>query len=227
MLNASLIQDFFYQNSEKEINKKMMFKSYVFEYQYVLDYINRLIQIELKDFIYYGIINYDVSYLNSSDVIQFSNLEDATFKVCSVIKENDDLGFGFLEIGKMLENDGIIRKDCAYRKYGENQAKTAECLGLLHSISSTYYLSCIGYIINELDKISKEKLLRRIILRNKLIRRLIYNAYTYKSADYRSEVGFLSETTISRRKSNIKYLIGIINSECDLYLKSILAYINF
>ncbi len=209
---------FFKKSFEKEINDKMMYYSYKFENDLVFDYIDFLIKTPLNEFIEFIMKNYNVNYLEAADIVQFSSLEDSTKKVCSVIKEAGDKGFQSLEVGKLLENDGIERKDGAYLKYGENQAKTGCQLGLLVLISNKFFLSCLGYVFNELDDEKKDKLLRRLILRNKLVQRLIYKAYKNGKSSYHSETGFLSESTRNRRKSNVKTLIAYFcdTNECDL-----------
>lgn len=76
--------------------------------------------------------------------------------------------FRFLEIGKILENDGELRKDLAYIKYLENQSKFAENVWF-KKIDYTYYLSCIGVIINQLSVENQKNLINRLLLRNKLL----------------------------------------------------------
>ena len=122
------------------------------------------------------------------------------------------------KIGKFLENDDIKRTDCAYTKYGENHAKTACQLGLLHCIDKKYFVSCLGYVIGDLSEEKQKKLLNRLLLRNKLIKRLIYKCYHNNVVIYNDEVGFLKDSTKLRRKSNVKKMIEIIksNNECDL-----------
>lgn len=112
----------------------------------------------------------------------------------------------------MLLDDGVERNDVAYRKYGENHAKTATNLGLLQVNEHTYYLSCIGYIFNELDSNIKTELLIRLILRNKLIKRLLFKVNRDGQALYKKEVSFLRESTINRRKSNIKRILLILSN---------------
>ena len=139
-----------------------------------------------------------------------------------LIKKNGDSGFKFVETGKMLLDDGVDRNDVAYRKYGENHAKTAANLGLLQVNEHTYYLSCIGYIFNELDYNIKTELLFRLILRNKLIKRLLFKVNRDGQALYKKEVSFLKESTINRRKSNVKRILLILSK--NKFLKE--NYIN-
>ena len=223
----SLVRDFFDKRIEEEINKKMLYYSYSFEYELVMNYVRSLLDISLVEFINFITENYDVSYLESKDVLQFSSLDDFTSNICACLKEEGDEGFGFLEIGKFLENDGIIRKDGAYLKYGENHSKTACEIGLLFCLSGKYFLSCLGYIFNDLKDVDKDELLARLFLRNKLIKRLIYRWKINGSASYNNEVGFLSESTKLRRKSNVKKIVEFIGSSSNHILDDFVKNCHF
>ena len=159
--------------------------------------------------------------------MQFSDFDDCTVKMCKILKDAGDKGFGHLEIGKLLENDGIERKDGAYIKYGENHSKTATQLGLLNQMSNRYFLSCLGYIFNDLSDENKEKLICRLILRNKHVRRLVYKCYFNEKVSYCDETGFLSQKTMLRRKSNVKKVINILKENKEYDLKEILSKIDF
>ena len=173
---------------------------------------------EISSILKEQIKNYDVDYLTYDDVVQFSNIEDCTTNLCRVVKSNGDSGFGYVDIGKLLEDDGKERNDGAYRKYGENQVKTGEQLGLVHIIDATCFLMPFGYVYNDLDENQKKLLLARMILRNKLVKRLIYRSVVDKKSSYKRETGFLKESTQTRRRANVKRLFDFLYSseECDL-----------
>ena len=214
---------FFTRQFEDEINEKMMYKSYSFDYISVLNYVKDIINIDYDSFIDYIINNYDVHYLTPDDVLQYSDLCDATINICCKFKQYGDSGFRFVDIGKMLENDGIDRKDGAYRKYGENHSKTAENIGLLHKIDYTYFLSCIGNVIDLLTKDQQEEFINRLLLRNKLVRRLVYKCVVFHEASYSYECGFLKESTMNRRKTNVKKIISRVAISSKKYMDDILG----
>lgn len=224
---SSVLDVFFSKEFENRINEEMMYYSNVFKFEEVLHYINELIDTPLESFIDYLVKNYKVPYLEPSDVFQFSNLDDSTKKVCLVIKEAGDKGYTALEVGKLLENDGVERDNRAYLKYGENQAKTGNQLGLLTRISNKFFLSCIGFVLNELEYEKQELLIRRLMLRNKLVQRLIYKAIVSGKSDYSYETGFLSDSTRLRRKSNVKTVIIYICSTKEIDLSGLLSKIVF
>lgn len=221
-----VLDDFFSCSFESEINKKMMYRNYEFELSKVLFYVKQLLEIDFDDYIQYIIKNYNVHYLTSEDVLQYSDFTDATINICKTLKMFGDNGYRFLEIGKMLQNDGVIRNDMAYRKYGENHSKTAENIGLLQKIEYTYYLSCLGYVLEYLSNIELNDLIDRLILRNRLVQRLIYRSVTIGESNYSFECGFLKLNTVNRRKSNIKKLIKKVENSTKKFKQSI-ENINF
>jgi hypothetical protein len=223
----SVLLTYFSGSFEKEVNGKMMYYSYSFEYERVLQYIDSLLLLSLEEFVRYLIDNYDVSYLEAKDVLQFSSFKDCTIGICRAFKEAGDTGYTFWEAGKLLENDGIQRKDGAYTKYGENHSKTAAELGLLHCLSNKYFLSCIGNVICELPEDKQEKLISRLLLRNKLIKKFIYRVNTIGSDSYEKEVSFLSKSTQIRRKSNIKQLINILSQSKEFDFSGLIKNIEF
>lgn len=212
---TSLLKDFFTKSFEKSINEQMMFYSYRFEYGKMAEYIHSLVEVPLDHYVDYIISNYDVSYLSAEDIVQFSNFDDCTSRLCSLLKSQGDKGIKHLEAGMLLENDGLERNEAAYVKYGENHLKTALQLGLLQYDSGVYFLSCVGYIINDFSDQIKRDLLCRLILRNKLIKRFLYKITKFGHAAYSEEAGFLKESTMNRRRSNVKKLIEILTSLSD------------
>ena len=227
METHKLLTQFFSKSKENEINNKMMFYSYNFEYDVVLEYVKNLINTPLKEYLFYLLSNYHVPFLEANDVLQYSNFDDCTINICKVFKEAGDKGFSALEAGKLLENDGIERKDGAYTKYGENHCKTATSLGILNCLSNKYFLSCIGFVLNDLNEYEQKLLISRLILRNNLIKRLVYKSLKNGSASYEFETGFLSDSTRNRRKSNVKKLITILQNSDEISLKTILNTIEF
>ncbi len=225
-MNTELLKKFFSKEFELVINEKMMYRNYKFEILEVSSYVKKILEIDYDEFIQFAIDNYDVHYLTPDDVLQYSDFADATINICKIFKDSGDNGYRFIETGKMLQNDGISRNDMAYRKYGENHSKTSENLGLLQKIGFTYYLSCLGYILDLLTQEEAEKLVCRLILRNKLVRRLIYRSITSNNASYHAECGFLKIKTANRRKSNVRKLILKVENNSIKY-KDTINHIEF
>lgn len=178
----------------------------------VFNYVDQIIKIPIYSFVEYISENCKRLPIVAADVFQFSDFDDATQNICYKLCENNNPGLKFKEIAELLFNDNIQRSDCALNKYGENHIKTAELIGLaFKDVSKKYYLSSIGYVFNELDEKNKERLLIRLIIRNKLISQLLVAALQGQF-DMEAFLYDLSKSTYIRRKSNIKRIINIINS---------------
>ena len=175
-----------------------------------LTYVNSLLSVPIESFIEH-IKSIKRQPIASADVFQFSNFENATKNLCSKIICAENAGLNFIDVGKMLLDDGISRKDEAFRKYGENHIKMAEAIGLAFKNGRTYYLSPIGCVFDRLSSTDQNKLMIRLILRNKLICQLL--SMSLKEAfSLESFLYDLAKSTYIRRKPNIKYVIEILNS---------------
>lgn len=225
-----LASEFFNADYEKKINEKMMYYDYIFPESEVLEYINDICNITIGEMMEY-IFSHSNNEITSRDIFQFSNFQDATFNVCLLLKNAENPGLKHLEIGKLLLNDGKVRNDGAYVKYGENHAKTATSIGLLYELCSTYFLSCIGMIYPDLDFNLSEKLLTRLIIRNRLISRIL-KASKNGDLNMRQFLYMISDSTFIRRSSNIKSVLNILvkSSEYDFnvsYEKLIFTFEKF
>lgn len=205
----SIIQNFFNREDEIRINEKMMYYDYQFPKEKVSKYINDIINIPLENFINFVIYKIKVSNLTPDDICQFSNFEKCTDLLCKILIKNGDKGVNYFECGALLLNDGVTRKKNALIKYGENQLKTGRMLGLIYSVSHTFYVGCIGYVYITLPEEKKEKLLRRLLLRAPLFCYIIQQALN-KKVVLKELLNVISETTYQRRKGNIKRLFGIL-----------------
>lgn len=200
-----------YQNYkyESRINERMMYYDFVFPEKEIIQYIDDIISIPCEKIVSMLISSTDEISISSSDIFQFSSFDDCTSRLCEIIRKNNNPGLNSLLMGKLLLDDGKIRKDGAYTKYGENHLKAAASLGLTRKYYDTYYLTCIGYVFDTLDDGKKEKLLLRMVLRNNLIRRII-RATNNGSLDMRQFCYMLSDSTYIRRRSNLKKIVNIL-----------------
>lgn len=200
---------------EKSINEKMMYYDYVFPIDEIYKYVDAINDIDCE-----WIVNYIKTHDNSEpivsgDIFQFSSFDDCTVNICKVLKKENNPGVNYLSIGKLLLKDGKSRNDGAYIKYGENHLKTAQAFDLVWNCYNSYYLTCIGSVFDTLSKENQEKLLIRLLLRNKLVRKII--KITIQSPlDMRQFCYMLSDTTYIRRRSNLKKIFSVL-AECKEY----------
>lgn len=173
-------------------------------------YLNELINIPLSRFVEYIVQNCKREAIMAADVFQFSDIQDATSNICQAICSQGNTGLCFQDIGQMLLDDSITRSQTAFNKYGENHIKTAEALGLAFRTGKRqYYLSSTGLCFCKFPKDLRDKLLTRLVLRNKLIVQLVLAA---ANGPFELETFLydLSESTYLRRRTNIKYIICML-----------------
>lgn len=190
----------------------MFYRTYTFPKEEVISYAHELIRISLLEYITYIREYCTVSFIESQDIVQFSSFIDATRNICSKLESCGDQGLSYLEIGKLLLDDGAPRNDMAYRKYGENHTKTAQELGLTQMLYNVSYLTCIGKIFFDLTENEQISLLRRLVLRNKYIMLLLIISQK-ENTTLKSQMGILSESTQKRRLSNVTKLWKFILSD--------------
>jgi len=217
------IVKFFEKQFETGVNESLFYRNYVLEESEIKDYISHLLNEPISTYLDYIVNKSVVTHLSSTSVVQYSSIYDATNKLCTKFAQSGDNGLTFIEIGKMLLDDNIPRKDGAYRKYGENHVKLAIEFGLTQVCYDYFYLTCIGIIYPSLEEQSQKELLRRTILRNNFVQRLL-KLSSEGRCSIAEQLSFLSESTIKRRMSNIKSLFQLIQGDdgmADSYLKNI------
>ncbi len=124
------IEDFFDRSYELQINENMFYYSYKFPHNEVCEYLESIINTPYSEFVTYIQNHIQCDYITSKDIPQFSSFKNCTKNICKKLLEVNDPGLQFIEIGKLLLDDGNSRNDVAYRKYGENHSKTAFELGM-------------------------------------------------------------------------------------------------
>ncbi len=220
----SIVNEFFEKNYEKKINKNILF--YKFPEEKVFTYVKSVINEPVSNYISFISLANNKDQVYPEDIFQFSSFKDATINLCLKIKDKDNPGLSYLEIGKLLQDDGKERLNTAYIKYGENHAKFADALGIVFRVYSSCYLSGIGYIYTKLSSADQEKLLTRLIIRTKLIMKL-YQTSQNDIVNLRDFLSVLSESTYIRRRSNIKKVLCILYNSTEYDFKSFIDKITF
>ncbi|MCM1126495.1 MAG: hypothetical protein NC429_08470 [Lachnospiraceae bacterium] len=213
-----IIVEFYSGKYEEKINKKSLYYSYDFPRQEVVGYVEKIISEPIDRYIAYIKGLKKIEQITAKDVFQFSDMKHATVVICEKVKAHNNLGMKYIDIGKILLDDGKVRKDGAYTKYGENHVKTAEAMGLFFELSRTYFLSCLGYIYCDLPNEDRDKLLTRLLLRNRLIIRLV-QASENGNINAREFFYMLSDSTYLRRRSNVKAVLNILKSSEEYNFK--------
>lgn len=158
---------------------------------------------------------------NPADLVQYSNFDHAITNVCSVISFSKK-ALTFSEIGKIIMRSKL---DGACKKYGENHAKLANELSLVELYKGSSYLvknTSLGDFTLRISNEDKRQLVKRLALRNKFIQTLIFHAKEEMTYYEELALKVVSVSTLTRRKSNIKYLVSLILEEDKEILNNII-----
>lgn len=214
-----VLHDFFNRKYEDSVNRQMMTRSYDLPEKEILAYIQSLLDVPLVHYFDYVKQNLPIVPLTTYDIPQFSSWEVGTRTIRHVLLAAGDEGFIREKIGQLLRDDNKVRTDVANRKYGEGHAKLGAWMGLLYELARTYYVSCLGYVVDDLDEKDYERLLTRLLTRMPFVQYLIQTSQLRK-VDVKAEctaIG-LAEITCYRRHSNIMCVIDRLcrTEEIDL-----------
>lgn len=203
---------FITRSFEKSVDYYMLSdKNYVVPKQKVKDYINKVLAIPYYEFIEY--IKDNKGVIEDDQLTQSSNFAACSSEMCHVIESQGNLGMRFVDIGQQFPQYIKQKNETAYRKYGENQVKTAAQLGLAFEYYDYWYLTCVGYVYNELDLQQQEALLARTVLRIPLYQDLLLRLFKGDVflTDYMQQ---LAPSTKGRRAGSIMRLLGLCLNEC-------------
>lgn len=186
-------------------------KEYILPKDKIHDYIKHLLSIPYIEFIDY-VSNVPHGNITDDQLTQCSAFTACTDDMCKKLDWHGNPGLHFVEIGRLFPDYITQHTEVAYRKYGENQVKTASQLGLTYEYFGSWYLSCIGYVFNELSSEQKRSLLARTVLRVPLYRDIALNALE-KEVDVVDYMQSLSDSTKGRRSGSILKLVRLILDE--------------
>lgn len=221
-----IISKFLDRSYEDKINENLLEYEYIFPKKEILKYIFLINNIPIK-ILLDEICLLKKHNITSRDLVQFSNKDNATNRLCEVLSDINNPGCTMIEIGKLLLKNFPTKKVAAYRKYGENHAKTGEALGLVYNVENVYFLSCIGMVYNTLPQEKQKALLTRLILRTYEIEELYRTYSKYHQVDARQFMSILSDSTYRRRKSNLYTFCKLLESSSEYDFSSFVQAIQF
>lgn len=219
------INEFYLKVQEDSINKHYIESGASRDTSGVKDYVEELVSLPFDAFLCHIKETTELPFVLSSDVPQFSSIDAATHKICSLLAQQPPIGFSFEEIGKILQ-PGHTDVVYANKKYGENHVKTAESLGLTLSYNRKYFLSAIGYIFPSLSKYQQDQLISRTVLRNSLVYNVLHKVLNGQTVSIIDEISFLSESTAKRRKNNSLIFCRLIGLNRDTQVQDYLDLIK-
>jgi hypothetical protein len=216
MSNHELLYQFFERSIEEDYNEKLFQRRYILPQDEVLAYIRNLLEIPMDAFFIFMREHHRSYSFKISEIPQYSSIEDATIRMCQVLKAANDLGFSYVEMGVLLRHNGEERKQGADQKYGENHSKTAADFGLVQisPLSHKIFLTSIGYVFDLLSQEEQQAYLSRALLRNGFINCILSRAAIKPIVLY-NEMSILSPSTINRRLPNVKGYLKILDGRGD------------
>lgn len=215
MKKEDVLSIFFSRSFEKQLNEKILDDiDYVVDVYGVLNYVANVIDVPYADFLRYITEHPFKAPLQSANITQSSCFAACETEMIDVFLSEDNKGLEFINIGRHFTKYVRSNKDAAFRKYGENQVKTAAQLGLAFEYFKHWYLNSVGYVYNELGKEDRMSLLARNILREPLYATMLSDIQ-YHDIDIVSYMDCLdSDETKARRYENVKFLLDICLNEC-------------
>lgn len=138
----------------------------------------------------------------------FSNFYNGATRLNEILEFSPN-GSNFVEIGYMLMES---ETQLARMKYGENHSKLAEVMSLVEIRPTRPAIvknTALGKYLAYIPIQDKENVLKKLLLRNVVIQRIIRDAMQ-NQASYKNIAVNLKKSTAYRRRTSIKYLIEFI-----------------
>lgn len=217
MNSNELLNIFFSKIYEKDIHEMLLDDiDFIVPIERILKFVQNLIDVPYSEFIRYINTHNLNSFISAGDITQCSSFEACTEDMCCALLEDENRGKSFMEIGQCPIFNKYIRTPnrVAWLKYGENQVKTANQLGLAFEYYDKWYLSCYGYVYQDLTPDMKAAFVARTLLRNSLYADIVRRIQKedVNLIEYMTE---LSSSTQSRRSGSVLKLITFCFDEMD------------
>lgn len=170
----------------------------------------------LEDYISYLAEHPNKTEITSRDITQLSNIDDCTTNLCRIMLENDNRGLSLTDIATKLHGDDNFKDNAvALTKYGENQVKTACQMGLTVFKNDLWYLTGIGYVMNNLSEKVQAKYYAINLLRDSFYSKIILSLHQ-KDTNLRDYMSILSESTQKRRSSSCQKVLSFYLTQCQV-----------
>ena len=210
--NWEFIKRFMTRSYEKSVDYYMLAdKNYIVPKEKMHEYVDRALAIPYGEYIDY--IRKNKGVVTDEQLTQSSSFDSCSSEMCKALDCQGNPGLSFVEIGQLFPQKVRVKNEGAFRKYGENQIKTSTQLGLTFEYYGSWFLTCLGYIYNELDLQQQKSLLARTILRVPLYQAIL-DELLANDVDLTNYMLALSDTTKGRRSGSILKMINFCLDEC-------------
>lgn len=209
------IEDFFSKKFENESTNTLLENPTYFSEAMMEYYVCQLINFNMEEYISYLIDHPNQSEITTRDITQLSSIDDCTSNMCKIMRKNRNKGLTLTEIATELHaNDNYKDNAGALTKYGENQVKTACQMGLTIYKEDLWYLTGVGFVINNLPEDVREKYFAINLLRDPFYSKIILSLFE-KETNLRAFMGILSESTQKRRSSSCQKVLAFFIKQCQ------------
>lgn len=147
--------------------------------------------------------------IEKADIPQFSDFSLSVYKTPYYAYASGYKNIPFKDMGYMLLQG--VRKDVAYKKYGENQAKTASMIGLCNITKGKINISYLGRYFCSLQDEEQKSILPKLLIYVPIIQNYLVAGRSSELID--SYLNILAETTKKRRIGNLYTMIQIVEKE--------------
>lgn len=210
------IEDFFSKRFEIESTNILLELPAYFSTAMMENYVHQLMSYSLEDYISYLAEHPNIIEITPRDITQLSNIDDCTTNICRIMLENGNRGLSLTDIATKLHgDDGFKDNAVALTKYGENQVKTACQMGLTVIKKDLWYLTGIGYVINNLPEKIQTKYYAINLLRDSFYSKIILSLYE-KDTNLRNFMSILSESTQKRRSSSCQKVLDFFIKQSEI-----------
>ena len=215
MTHQESIDYFFSYAVEKTYNNAILSdKNYVIPYGELEYYIDSLLSVPYAEFLAYIQEHLSELVISSKNITQCSSFSACEIEMCQALLSEENPGLVYTDIGRLFPDYVTSDNETSFRKYGENQIKTAAQLGLVFEYYDYWYLSCLGYIYPNLPEEKRKSLLARTLLRDPLYARLTIDL-TKGDVNLLPYMDSLtSKQTKLRRYGNVEMMENICLDEC-------------
>ena len=216
MKNYDLIEEFLSRTTERYWDEAMLEdKNYLVPKDKICDYVRSIIRIPYRDFLAYLRDNPSTESIESKNITQCSSFVACERDMCKILERENNPGFSYEQIGQLLKDKTGSNSLDAYKKYGENQIKTSQQLGLAFEYFGDWYLSSLGYVYLMLSPTEQHSLLARTLLRDCLYAQIVKDLST-TNVDLLSYMKCISsDSTKARRYGCVEFLVKMCIEECN------------
>ena len=207
---------FFSRSYENQLNERVLDDvDYVVDKYGVLNYVANVIHVPYCDYLDFAECRQNVCLIKPRNITQSSSFAACENEMIDVFLSEDNKGLDFVSIGRHFTKYIRSDNDQAYRKYGENQVKTCEQLGLAFEYYKHWYLNCVGYIYKDLHAEDQRSLLARNILRDPLYAKMMSDIRQHDVDILEYMACIKSNETKLRRYDSVARLLAICLVECE------------